>query len=163
MGFHETATFLSWAGKDRRLKASLLDRLEPHLKTLPGVKFTWWEMSHIQIGEAWRHDILARIDESDAILQLLSPSFFASDFIVQEEIPACIGPEAPKRALPVGLKPFPLDPKRRLLQGVNEHQIFRLGDKFYSECSATEKDRFALELANAIQDSLTGKSPWRKL
>ena len=120
-------------------------------------------MSHIQIGEAWRRDILARIDESDAILQLLSPNFFASDFIAQEEIPACIGPEAPKRALPVGLKPFPLDPKRRLLQGVNEHQIFRLGDKFYSECSATEKDRFALELANAIQDSLTGKSPWRKL
>lgn len=155
--------FLSWASRDKRLMDALIGLLRPHLKTLSRVQVEWWEMSHIQTGERFRQDILRRIDECDAAVQLIGPEFLASDFIRDVEIPPFIGPTAVKLALPVGLKRVPLTASLRTTHGIDEHQVFLLDGLFFSELRSAGRERFALELADAIQRRLTGESEWRAL
>jgi hypothetical protein len=106
--------FLSWSHKDQSAKKDLCESLEDQLAILDDVEFQWWEASHIQTGDDWRHSILQRLDECDYALQLLSPGFLASRFIVSEEIPAFTGDGPMKGVFPVGLKPIPLVGTARL-------------------------------------------------
>ena len=60
----------------------------------------------ILIGEDWDQTIKEALEENDYGLLLLSPAFFASDYITQKEIPCWV---ERGRLLPVGLKKFDLD------------------------------------------------------
>ena len=155
--------FLSWAHDDHREKDSLLGDLMKELKVLAGVRFDWWEDSHLDLGEHWRRGILARLEECDYGLQLLSPCFFASDFIARHEIPPFVGPEPRKRALPVGLRPFALDGSART-HGVEALQVFLLDGKFFSQLTTrVAKQRFARELAQRIRRRLLDLDTWQPL
>ena len=155
--------FLSWAHRDVRLKSSLVASLAEQLRILRGVDFEWWEDSHINTGEAWRREILGRLNESDYAVQLTSPSFFASNFIVKHELPPFTTGEPHKGALPVGLRPVPLDGQAELY-GIDRLQIFRLDGKCFSELtSAAHRDRFARELAADIQRRVLHADPWRSV
>ena len=77
--------FLSWCHEDAKEKEALLGRL--HLDGLSGVCMSWWEDSQLLLGEDWRRQILARLDSCDYGLLLLSPGFFRSRFILEEELP----------------------------------------------------------------------------
>jgi hypothetical protein len=147
--------FLSWCHADRTAKAALVQPLTHHLKILSCVELRWWEDSHLKIGEDWRRGILARLRECDYGLLLLSPGFFASGFITEQELPAFVGPRAVKGALPVGLKRFPLD-GTRTLHGVDRHQTFTLGPagRFFAETRGADRERFALDLATAIRERI---------
>jgi hypothetical protein len=151
--------FLSWCHADRTAKDALIQPLVANLRILNGVEVRWWEDSHINIGEDWRRHILARLGECDYGLLLLSPGFFASEFITEDELPAFVGPGAVKGALPVGLKRVPLD-GTRTLHGVDSHQIFTLGPagRFFTETRGAARERFALDLATAIQKRMLGDS-----
>lgn len=157
--------FLSWAVEDERLKTAFVGLLEPHLVTLAHLRVEWWESSQLRAGEEWRREILARLGEADAVVLLTSPEFFASTFIREEELPACIGAAAPTMGLPASLKPVPIDRDRplRRLHGVEDHQIFRLSGRAFSELRGPGRDRFALEFANQLQDRITRRSPWRAM
>lgn len=149
--------FLSWCHADRTAKDALVRRLTHNLGILSGVELRWWEDSHINIGEDWRRRILARLRECDYGLLLLSPGFLASGFITEQELPAFVGPRAVKGALPVGLKPVPLD-GTRTLHGVDRHQIFTLGPagRFFTE--TRDRDRFGADLATAIRERILSDS-----
>lgn len=160
--------FLSWCHTDRAAKDALIEPLLTNLRILGGVELRWWEDSHINIGEDWRGRIVARLSECDYGVLLLSPGFFASEFITDHELPAFVGPGAVKgagragragKALPVGLKRFPLD-GTRTLHGVDRHQIFTLGPsgRFFSETRGADRERFALDLATAIQNRILSDS-----
>jgi hypothetical protein len=160
--------FLSWCHADSTAKDALIKPLLANLRILSGVELCWWEDSHIRIGEDWRRQILARLRECDYGLLLLSPGFFASGFITDHELPAFVGPRGVKgvkgvkgagRALPVGLKRVPLD-GTRTLHGVDRHQIFTLGPsgRFFSETRGANRERFALDLATAIQERILSDS-----
>ncbi len=151
--------FLSWCHTDRRAKDALIEPLMDNLQILSNVKLRWWEDSHINVGEVWRSHILARLSECDYGLLLLSPGFFASEFITAHELPHFIGPRAVKGALPVGLKRVPLD-GTRALRGVDRHQIFthRPSGWFFTETKGTDRERFATDLATAIRERILNDS-----
>lgn len=79
--------FLSWAHDDAEAKDSFLKLLKPRLQITRNHIFTWWEDSFILPGEEWKPEILTQLANADYIVQLISPSFLASDFIRDYEIP----------------------------------------------------------------------------
>jgi len=151
--------FLSWCHADRAAKDALTKPLLDNLRILNSVELRWWEDSHINIGEDWRRLLLARLGDCDYGLLLLSPGFFASGFITDHELPAFVGPRAVKGALPVGLKRVPLD-GTRTLHGVDRNQIFTRGPagRFFTETRGAGRERFALDLATAIQKRILSDS-----
>jgi hypothetical protein len=156
-----TRLFLSWAHADLRLKTKLVALLSEQLRIMRGVRFEWWEDSHINSGEQWRREIMTRLDESDYTVQLTSPSFFASRFIVEHELPPFVGERSVKAALPVGLRPVSLAGDADL-HGLDGLQIFKLDGKCFSELStAAQRDRFVRELASEIRRRILGTDPWR--
>lgn len=152
--------FLSWCHRNETLKAELLDLLKPRLKILGDVSVLWWEDSDIEIGEPFRRAILKRLDEADYGLQLLSVEFFASDFIVSEELPPFVSGAKP--ALPVGLCRFPLDGTFDL-QGIDALQIYTLEGKFFSELRGHRRQDFATGLATKIRSRILGLPAWSAL
>jgi hypothetical protein len=144
----EASIFLSWCHGDLAAKEALLSHL--HLGTLAGVRIAWWEDSHLLLGAGWRRQILARLAECDYGVLLLSPGFFASRFILEEELPRLLGPDADK-VLPVMLKRVPLDGSRDL-HGVDTRQIFTgSGGRCFTETRGAGRERFALDLTTAIR------------
>jgi hypothetical protein len=140
--------FLSWCHQDAAAKQELLGQL--HLDGLSGVRITWWEDSHLLLGEDWRRQILDRLAACDYGLLLLSPGFFGSQFILREELPRLLGPGVDK-VLPVMLKRVPLDDSRNL-HGVDARQIFTgAGDRSFTETRGPGRERFALDLATEIR------------
>ena len=141
--------FLSWCHQDAKAKEALLGLL--HLEGLAGVCISWWEDSHLLLGEDWRRRILARLDGCDYGLLLLSPGFFSSRFILEEELPRLFGPGVDK-VLPVMLKWVLMDGSRDL-HGVDARQIF-LGSsgRCFTETGGAGRERFALDLATKIRE-----------
>lgn len=141
--------FLSWCRRDAEAKKALLGLL--HLGGLAGVHISWWEDSHLLLGEDWRRRILARLDGCDYGLLLLSPGFFGSRFILEEELPRLLGPGVDK-VLPVMLKRVPMDGSRDL-HGVDTRQIFLgSGGRCFTETRCAGRERFVLDLATKMRE-----------
>jgi TIR domain len=152
-GSESVKFFLSWCHADQRDKAALVDdRLLRCLRIQQGIEVQWWEDSLLLPGEKWREKLADRIEACDYGVLLLSPAFFASDFITAHELPAFVGPEAAKNVIPVGLSRVNLDGTHRTL-GVEEHQVFvdRATGRFFTELDRRGKDRFAFDLADAVR------------
>lgn len=157
------AIFLSWSSADAAAKEDLIGRLMPNLKSLLGVDLTWWEMSHLRPGEDFGSEILARLDECDSGLQLVSPAWAGSDFIRQHESPVFVGPAARRMALPVGLRPVPLGTGAMDLHGVDPLQLHLYKGKYFTELRGHNRDAFAQTLALAIRHRILNSSPWRRI
>ncbi|WP_321780904.1 TIR domain-containing protein [Schaalia cardiffensis] len=146
--------FLSWAHADQVLKEDLVSRLTPRLKNVKRHDFARWEDSHILAGVEWSEEIGSRFDESDYVIQLVSPAFLASDFIRDHEIPGR-GKTPHKPTLPLMLKNVPLNGDYEF-HGIDKHQIFFLRGangkpRVYGDLGRdAQKDRFANEFVNAI-------------
>ena len=150
----EKRLFLSWCHSDRAAKDALVEPLLQQLRILRGLDVRWWEDSHLLIGEQWRRAILGSLEKCDYGVLLLSPAFFGSQFILDEELPWFVGERAIKGALPVGLKRLPLDGTRELA-GVDRHQIFTDDQgRFFTETRGAVRERFALGLASAIRERI---------
>jgi len=140
---------LSWCHQDAEAKKALLGLL--HLNGLAGVRISWWEDTDLLLGEDWRRRILARLDGCDYGLLLLSPGFFDSRFIREEELPRLFG-RAGDKVLPVMLKRVPMDGSRDL-HGVDARQIFLgSGGRCFTETRGAGRERFALDLATKIRE-----------
>lgn len=155
--------FLSWCSTDEALKSTLVPKLEVCLRNLAGIRFEWWEMSHLRCGEEFKPEILASLDECDAGLQLVTQGFLASAFIREHETPVFIGPRASRKALPVMLKHVRLGDKAWDLQGIDRHEVHHLDGKSYAEIRAHRRDLFEMTLAEKIQDRLLDKPRWQAL
>ena len=146
--------FLSWAHADHALKEDLVYRLTPRLKIAKKYDFIWWEDSLIYPGEEWKKGISSRFEESDYVVQLMSPAFLASDFIRNHEIPGC-GKTPHKPTLPLMLKSVPLNGDYEF-HGIDRHQIFFLRSangelKAYGDLRGdAQRNRFANEFVDAI-------------
>ena len=146
--------FLSWAHADHTLKEDLVFRLAPRLKTVKRHDFARWEDSRILAGVEWSEEIDSRFDESDYVIQLVSPAFLASDFIRDHEIPG-LGKTPRKPILPLMLKNVPLNGDYEF-HGIDKHQIFFLRGangkpRVYGDLRRdAQKDSFANEFVNTI-------------
>lgn len=147
--------FVSYAHTDKKSADQLLELLRPRLKIANHVGFSEWIDHQITPGDLWRERIQAAIENSDFGLLLLSPAFFASEFIIDEELARYISQNdrsitIHKAIVPVGLKAIPLD-GRANLNGLQQTQIFRdRENRWFNQLRGHSKDAFADELTAKI-------------
>ncbi len=147
--------FVSYAHKDTKEVEQLLEPLKTQLKIAKNAKFSGWDDKQIVVGHLWKQDIMEAMQQSDFGILMLSPNFFASDFIVKEEIIHFLTQnkgktQILKNIVPVGLKPINLDGSRDL-KGVEDVQIFRdQKGRWFDQTRGHTKDAFAEQLADQI-------------
>jgi len=149
-------TFVSWAHADRQWALALLDALAPRLKIAERLDFVVWRDSDLYMGAEWERKILQRAADCQAALLLVSPAFFASDFIVRRELPLLLRTTAPPVLLPVGLGD-PGKPGRYAdWHGLDARQLFLLdGSRWYRRLtSAQQRERFVAGLATKVIDAV---------
>jgi hypothetical protein len=146
-----TRIFLSWCHQDKALKEVLLRDLLPALGVFTDLDVEWWEDSHLTCGEQLTAGIVARLDEAEFGLLLLSTRFFGRPFIRQHELPRFAGPRADKGSLPVVLSPLPAFGPEHDLGGIERQVVFTQDGKSFAELSGARRMRFANDLATAIR------------
>jgi hypothetical protein len=155
--------FLSWAHDDAKLKESFLKLLKTRLTNVPNHAFTWWEDSFILPGEEWKEEIRAQLAEADYIVQLISPSFLASTFIRDYEIPG-VGEAPLKKTLPVMLVDVPLDGTVEFHQ-IERRQIYRGNSiephSYVSRETDYQRNRFVDGFVSQMIRRIEGGGGWR--
>lgn len=104
--------FICYARKDNQdsdFMRCWLDRLRGHLKPLERQKkaIVWCDQ-RIDLGNEWDQDIHNALHSAKVAIALMSPAFFASDYICEKEIPAILQQvdEGKTTLLPILLSPF---------------------------------------------------------
>jgi hypothetical protein len=156
----QVGLFLSWSHQDLALKEDLVRRLTPSLSILRGPRIGWWEDSHLLLGDDFRSAIVGVLGGCDYGVLLLSPSYVASRFVARYELPRFVGPTADRGALPVALRPLPLDGSREL-HGIEEKMIFMYRGKAFGELNRAGRDGFASELATQVRRRILRDRPGR--
>jgi hypothetical protein len=79
--------FISYSHRDEQYK----DELLRHLRVLEkqGVA-SFWDTSLIPAGADWANEIKNAIDEAEVAILLVSPDFLASEYVVEQELPALL-------------------------------------------------------------------------
>ncbi len=153
--------FLSFAHKDDRLQKDLIERLNDLLQSASRYHFEIWHDGLILPGDQWHQKIQNAIENCHFGLLLVSPAFLASPYIREHELPQFVPDDGKslsesKRAIPVCIKPLPLDGSLDL-KGLQHQQVF-LDDegKAFSERVGSRKDAFAKQLFTRI-DQIVGQ------
>lgn len=98
------ALYYCYASEDKLLR----DELDKHLMTLKRQEqISTWHQGEIQPGTEWKHEISTHLQQSDIILLLISPDFFASEEVYREEMTQAFARHERHQALviPVLLRP----------------------------------------------------------
>lgn len=155
--------FLSWAHDDAEAKDSFFKLLKTRLRTAKNHAFTWWVDSFILPGEEWKGEILTQLAEADYVVQLISPSFLASDFIRDYEIPG-VGEAPLKKTLPIMLVDVPLDGTMEFHQ-IDRRQIYCGNSNephSYVSCETDyQRNQFVDGFFSRIIDRVEGKGGYR--
>lgn len=75
--------FISYSHRDREWLDRLLEHLAPYIRKY---KLDVWDDSRITAGDNWRGSINSALDNAMVAVLLVSPSFLASDFIINKEL-----------------------------------------------------------------------------
>lgn len=142
--------FVSCSNREATLADELLKELEGHFAASGRFRPSlWMDRRNIDLGKEWHPTILKARDECDYGLLLLSPAFFASEYIREHELPQLLERDV---VLPVALRPWAEDAD---LRGVEKHHFFRHEGKAFSE--SRNKAGFVLALYEKITKRV-GKS-----
>lgn len=77
--------FISYAHEDYKLYLAF----RKHLRQIErAFRITFWSDERIETGYHWEDEILTHIQTADLFIPLISPAFFASDYICDQEWPA---------------------------------------------------------------------------
>jgi TIR domain len=143
--------FVSYARKDSVQKTKLVESLSLHLNLSKSLEFKRWQDADILVGEDWHEAIAEAAKAADTGLMLLSPAFFASGTIREEELPPLL--EKSLGTLPVLLKP--LEFYNMDLGVFNNLNAFSLKGKAFSQMrGSAQQDEFVMGLFRAIQRKL---------
>jgi hypothetical protein len=146
----EARLFVSWCHADAKLKIPLMDDLRRHLKILSGVQIHCWQDQDLYVGDVLVTEVARNIDDCDYGLLLLSPAYFASDFITAHELPRFAGPFGDRPMIPVDLSKVPVDGSRNL-HGIEDRLVFRHRGRSFEQCAGPGRAAFVLELATQIR------------
>ena len=145
--------FVSYAHKTDKLVQDFLDKFHDHASINPKYTFEKWIDHDIIIGESWDNQIQTQIDECDFGFLMLTPSFFARDYIINKELSQFIKKdddgkiEILKPMVPVGLQYFDLSGD---LHGLEQTQIYLhqmgLEKKFYNQLRDNKRNEFVVDL-----------------
>ena len=154
--------FVSLAHDDDEAVNRFLKLFKRNLKGAKNFEFVVWQDKMIEIGQDWREQIKRAINECEFGLLLLSPGFFASDFIKQSELPNFVSSDGTidglKKAIPVCLKPVSWGATDTY--GVEAIQVFGVNPRAFSECLTTSKqEQFCKDLFEKLMPLLPLDSP----
>ncbi|MGG6270603.1 tetratricopeptide repeat protein [Leptolyngbya sp. AN03gr2] len=142
--------FICYARKDNQdpeFKQRWLDRLRSHLKPLERQKkaIVWCD-ERIDLGNEWDQDIRCALQSARVAIALMSPAFFASDYICEKEIPTILQQVDDQKTtfIPMLLSPFE--------KGAAE---FQYGD---SEIGEKVRSLLDFQASNGMERSLLGLS-----
>jgi TIR domain len=143
--------FISYSHEDK----AWLTRVQQHLKpVVRGERVVCWADTELRAGDQWHPAIDAALHEAQAAILLLSPGFYASDFIAEQELPKLLSKAASgsARLLIVVLRPcwFALDAQLNGFQTVHDPK------KPLSTLSEAEQDAVLLRLATEVKNLLPG-------
>jgi hypothetical protein len=143
-----TPFFLSYAHRDSADVERFRSVLEPLLRSSAQFQFGEWMDQQILPGEYWRAEIERALERSRLGLLLVSPGFFASEFITKDELPALL---AKPMVVPVELQRILFDGTMDL-KGLADRQVFRdFKGRSFDGCRSTPARRdFARELFGRI-------------
>lgn len=147
------AFFVSYAHADQRAADTCLQRLLEQLAPSKQYAYTFWRDTEIVVGERWHDEIQQALAACQLGLLLISPTFLASKYITQQELPPFLGDGA-KPLIPVMLKT--IDLRRHDAKGLEHHQLFRLDNaKAFADCTTDAlRRRFAERLFAQIEQRL---------
>lgn len=137
--------FVSYSRKD----APWVKRLYEHLRPLIATGYIeLWSDADITPGENWRTAIQRSIESANAIIIIISPDYFASDFIANNELPQLIDVSR-KRSLPI----IPIIVRstaiRRQIEGL---QAINPDGKALDQLSQAEQDAVMMAAAERIRE-----------
>jgi hypothetical protein len=92
--------FVSYSREDEQWRRRFAEMLRPLVRER---RLEVWSDDRAVVGYEWRPQLAEAIARSEAALLLVSPSFLASDFIMDQELPALI--EHGARLVPVLVRP----------------------------------------------------------
>ena len=148
---------MSYAHKDMKLARALRDALQELLQCSKHYAFEGWDDAQLRAGERWFDSIQGQLEAADLGLLMLSPSFLASRFIAEHELPAFVAGTRSelvgKRVVPVALRK--LDLHNTNLRGLEAHQIFGCGEHGpFPQRSGPRRDVWVDALAGQIHGLL---------
>jgi hypothetical protein len=142
-----TKLFISYSHADK----VWLERLKRHLT--PSIRdglLDSWDDTRIRTGDDWRQEIRNALDTAQVAVLLISADFFASDFIVGEELRPLLAAAQKKgiRILPliIGASRFKRDPQLSCLQATNSP------DQTLDKMTKPEQEEVLNRLAEEIEN-----------
>jgi hypothetical protein len=138
--------FISYSHKDEEY----LDRIRVHLKPLEEKELIKvWTDKEIKAGDNWKNEIEKALQNTNVAVLLLSADYFASDFIVKDELPLLLenAEEKRTRIIPVIIKPcgFTGDSNLKDFQAINDPENSIISLEEY------EREEIYKELAELIE------------
>ena len=79
--------FVSYSHEDAEWRRRFAEMLSPLVRER---RLEVWSDDRLLVGYRWRPELAEAISRSKAALLLVSPSFLASDFIMEQELPALV-------------------------------------------------------------------------
>jgi hypothetical protein len=164
--------FICYARKDNQddaFKRRSLDRLLDHLKPLQRQKKARiWCDQKIDLGTQWDEEIHTALSSARVAIALMSPSFFASDYICEKEMPKIFQQvEAGQTILlPILLSPFDLGSAEfyysdaqgeEKVRSLNDFQASNDMKRPLKGLPEHEQDAILLRVAQRVREIVTGK------
>jgi hypothetical protein len=145
--------FVSYAHEDRKVVEGLRKPFIP-LEHRYGCKL-YWDDRDIRSGDNWRQNIEEVIAQAQIAVLLLSPNFFASEFIFKEELPRLLESQRAGRLtiLPMLVGPIDLEES-----GLAEFQFVNPPEQPLKKLKPVDREKWYLNVAVRVKEILK-KSP----
>lgn len=142
-----TKAFICYSHEDGRL----LKELQTHLKPLVREGLEYWDDTSIKPGENWQQKVEHALQETKIAVLLVSPSFMASDFIADNELPQLLA-----AAKQEGVIILPVILRDSAFQGTDLGQFKAVNDlrRPLQSLTRAEKDRIWKQVAECVRDAL---------
>lgn len=137
--------FISYAHADEKW----LDALKIHLKGLQHIVggFDFWDDKRLRTGDKWNEEIEKALQSAGAAILIISPSFLASDFITNDELPPIL-----EKARKEGTHVFPVIARKSLFtrSKLANFQSVNPPERPLNACSEAEIDDYLCSLMDDI-------------
>jgi TIR domain len=137
--------FISYSHADRRWLEQLKIHLQPYMRH---AKVVTWDDTMIRAGTVWRESIRQALASAKVAVLLVSPTFLASKFIAEEELPPLL--EAAKSE-GVAILWVPVRPSSFQVTPIAAYQAAHTPEKPLASLSRPARDEVLVKICGIIQ------------
>jgi nucleoside phosphorylase len=138
--------FISYSRRDRRW----VDHLLTHLKPLQRENLLdIWDDSRIKPGAKWREEIESALNKAAVAILMISPNFLASDFVMNDEVPALLRQAESRGTVIIPLIVAPSLFGQSIL---NSFQAINTPETPLSKLNSFKRDEVLVKVATSINE-----------